>query len=203
MGKTMLAIDPATVLAERRRGLRIDADPQGFALGWRARPQLPAGSPVVGSPKPTLHLDTSELGENRDRALIAGPPRRTALSRSAGAASDLVLIPGQPSPFDLWAARDLPDILEECSVVRPGLRARLVVIRVFARTRTAAELREALADLPIAALRTTIRKRTDCLPQVGAGAHAAPNRPETRVVGTAQVQALARPSAGRHTGYDA
>ena len=125
--KTTLAIHLATVLAGRGSVLRVDEDPRGFALGWRAQPQLPAGFPVVGSPRPPLQRDTNALGENRDWALVAGPPRRTALSRSAFAASDLVLIPVQPSPFDLWAARDLLDILEECSVVRPGRRARLVV----------------------------------------------------------------------------
>ena len=124
----------------------------------------------MGAPKPTLHRDTGALGENCDRALVAGPPRRTAPSRSAVAASDLLLIPVQPSPFDLWATQDILDILEECSVVRPGLRARLVGIRVFARTRTAAELRKALADLPTATLRTTIRKRTDDASRAGAAA---------------------------------
>ena len=93
VGKTTLAIHLATVLAERGCVLRVDADPQGFAPGWRAQPQLPAGFPVVGSPKPTLHRDTSALGENRDWALVAGPPRRTALFRSAVAPSDRVLIP--------------------------------------------------------------------------------------------------------------
>ena len=169
VGKTTLAIHLATVLAERGCVLRVDADPQGFAPGWRAQPQLPAASPVVGSSKPTLQRDTGALGENRDWALVAGPPRRAALlSRSAFAATDLVLIPGQPSLFDLWAARDVLDILEECSVVRPGLGERLVLIWVFARIRTAAELREALADLPIAALRTTIRNRTHYASPAGA-----------------------------------
>ena len=168
VGKTRLAIHPATGLAESGSVLRVDADPQGFAPGWGAQPQLPAGSPVAGSPKPTLHRDAGALGENRDWALVAGPPRRAALSRSAVAASDPVLIRGRPSLFDLWAARDTLDILEECSVVRPGPRARLVVIWVFARIRTAPELREALADLPIATLRTTLRNRTDYASRAGA-----------------------------------
>ena len=169
VGKTTLAIHLATVLAERDSVLRGDADPQGFAPSWRAQPQLPARCPVVGSPKPTLHRDTGALGENRDWPLLARLPRRAALlSRSALAATDLVLIPGRPSLFDLRAARDILDILEECSGVRPGPRARLVVIWVFARIRTAPEFREALADLPIAALRTTIRNRTDYASPAGA-----------------------------------
>ena len=115
VGKTTLAIHLATVLAERGSVLRVDEDPRGFALGSRAQPQLPAGFPVAGSAKPTLQRDTGALGENRDWALVAGPPRRAALSRLAVAASDLVLIPIQPSPFDLWAAWERPEPPERVS----------------------------------------------------------------------------------------
>ncbi len=166
--KTTLAIHLATVLAERGSVPRVDANSQGFALGWRAQPQLPAGFAVAGSPKPTLHRDTGALAENRDRALVASPPRRAALSRSAVAASDLALIPGGPPLFDRWAARDILDGLEEWSVVRPGLRARLVMIWVFARIRTEAGFCEAPADLPVAALQATIRDRTDYASRAGA-----------------------------------
>ena len=161
VGKTTLAIHLATVLAERGRVLLVDADPQGSALDWRAQRAADSAFPVVGLPKPTLHRDIGALAENRDWVLVDGPPRVTALARSAVAASDLVLIPVQPSPFDLWASRDILDILEECSVVRPGLQARFVVNRLFARTRLGAEVRGALADLPFAALRTAIRNRTE------------------------------------------
>ena len=161
VGKTTLAIHLATVLTERGRVLLVDADPQGSALDWRAQRTAESGFPAVGLPKPTLHRDIGTLAENRDWVLVDGPPRVTALARSAVAASDLVLIPVQPSPFDLWASRDILDILDECSVVRPGLQARFVVNRLFARTRLGAEVRGALADSPVAALCTAIRNRTE------------------------------------------
>ena len=161
VGKTTLSIHLATVLAERGRVLLVDADPQGSALDWRARRAADSAFAVVGLPKATLHRDIGTLAENCDWVLVDGPPRVTALARSAVAASDLVLIPVQPSPFDLWASRDILDILEECSVVHPGLQARFVVNRLFARTRLAAEVRGALAGLPVAALRTAIRNRTE------------------------------------------
>ncbi len=161
VGKTTLAIHLATVLAERGRVLLVDADPQGSALDWRAQRAAETRFPVVGLPKPTLHRDIGTLAENHDWVLVDGPPRATALARSAVAASDLVLIPVQPSPFDLWASRDILDIVEECSVVHPGLQARFIVNRLFARTRLGAEVRGALADLPVAALRTAIRNRTE------------------------------------------
>ena len=161
VGKTTLAIHLATVFAECDTVLLVDADPQGSALDWRAQCATDSAFPVVGLPKPTLHREIGVIGENYDWVLIDGPPRATALARSAVAASDLVLIPVQPSPFDLWASRDILDILEECSVVRPDLQARFVVNRLFVRTRLGSEVRGALAMLPVAALRTAIRNRTE------------------------------------------
>ncbi len=172
VGKTTLAIHVATVLAERNRVLLVDADPQGSALDWRAQRTADCGFPVVGVPKPTLHRDIEALAENCDWVLVDGPPRVTALARSAVAASDLVLIPVQPSPFDLWASRDILDMLEECSVVRPGLQARFVVNRLFARTRLGAEVRDALAAMPVAALHTAIRNRTEYAKAVREGSTA-------------------------------
>jgi chromosome partitioning protein len=160
-GKTTLAIHLATVLAERGRVLLVDADPQGSALDWKAQRAADSGFPVVGLPKPTLHLEVEVLAESCDWVLVDGPPRASALTRSAVAASDLVLIPVQPSPFDLWAARDVLDILEECSVLRPDLQARFVVNRLFVRTQLGTEVRSTLAELPVAALRTEIRNRTE------------------------------------------
>ena len=107
-GKTTLAIHLATRLAERGSVLRVDEDPRGFALGFRAQPQLPAGFPVAGSAKPTLQRDTGALGENLDWALVAsprgvlrclGPPSPQALSRwfRAGLPCLISGPPGTPS----------------------------------------------------------------------------------------------------------
>ena len=179
VGKTTLAIHLATVLAERSRVLLVDADPQGSALDWRAQRAGDSGFPVVGLPKPTLHRDIGALGENCDWVLVDGPPRVTSLARSAIAASDLVLIPVQPSPFDLWASRDILDIVEECSVVHPNLQARFVVNRLFARTRLGAEVNGALAALPVGALRTAIRNRTEYAKAVREGRTAIETVPES------------------------
>ncbi len=101
VGKTTLAIHLATVLAERGRVLLVDAAPPGTALNWRAQRTSDSRFQVVSLPKPTLHRDKGELAENCNWVLVDGPPRVTALTTSAVAASDLVLIPVQPSPFDL------------------------------------------------------------------------------------------------------
>jgi hypothetical protein len=42
-----------------------------------------------------------------DCVMIDGPPRVAALARSALLAADLVLIPVQPSAYDVWASQEM------------------------------------------------------------------------------------------------
>jgi chromosome partitioning protein len=55
---------------------------------------------VIGGAKPTLHKDMPELARDYEMVVIDGAPRVNDLGRSAIMASDLVLIPIQPSPYD-------------------------------------------------------------------------------------------------------
>ena len=109
----------------------IDADPQGSSLDWKAQRTVDGKFPVIGLPKPTLHREVSALGQHYDWIVIDGPPRGNELAKSAVAASDLVLIPVQPSPFDVWAAQDILDILDECRIVYPKVQARFVINRLL------------------------------------------------------------------------
>lgn len=153
VGKTTLSIHLAAALADSGKVLLIDADPQGSALDWQAQRTGAASFSVVGLPKPTLHREVAALGKPYDWIVIDGPPRAAALAKSAIAASDLVLVPVQPSPFDVWAAQDILYLLRECAVLRPGLKARFVVNRLFVGTRLAAEVNEALAGFEVPILR--------------------------------------------------
>lgn len=105
VGKTTLALNLAGAWARQgKRVTLIDADPQGSALDWsqqRAREGWPRLFGVVGLARDTLHREAPELARDADMIVIDGPPRVAALMRSALLASDLVLIPVQPSPFDL------------------------------------------------------------------------------------------------------
>ena len=57
--------------------------------------------PVVGMPKPTLHKDLPEIARDYAFVVIDGAPRVNELCRAAIMASDFVLIPVQPSPYDV------------------------------------------------------------------------------------------------------
>ena len=166
VGKTTLSVHLATALAtgaesERHKVLLIDADPQGSALDWAAQRTAPARFPVIGLPKPTLHREMPSLSQGYEWVIIDGPPRVGDLARSAIAASDLIIIPVQPSPYDVWAAQDIVDILNECLIHKPQLQSRFLINRLFSNTTLGGEVAEALASFNIPVLKTAIRNRTE------------------------------------------
>ncbi len=112
VGKTTLAFHLATALALRgRRVLLVDADPQGSALDWAASRQGALLVPAVGLPTKTLHKDIqTHHALNYDDIVIDGPPRVNELARAAIMAADIVLIPVQPSPYDVWAAKEIIEL---------------------------------------------------------------------------------------------
>ena len=85
---------------------------------------------MIGLPKPTLHREVAVCRRDYDWTVIDGPPHVDTLTRAAAAASDLVLIPVQPSPLDVWATEDVVTLLAECAVVNPDMRTRFVLNRL-------------------------------------------------------------------------
>jgi chromosome partitioning protein len=163
VGKTTLALNLAGAWAAMgKRVTLIDADPQGSALDWsqqRSREGLPRLFGVIGLARDTLHREAPEIARDADHVVIDGPPRVTGLVRSALLASDLLLIPVQPSPFDGWASAEMLTLLSEARIYRPELAARFVLNRCGARTILSRETAEALAEHDPPVLGCTIGQR--------------------------------------------
>ena len=83
---------------------------------------------VVGLPKPSIHKELPVVGEGYDHIVIDGPPRVTDLARSAIMASDVVLIPVQPSPYDIGAAEEVVSLVEEASHFKEILKLACMYI---------------------------------------------------------------------------
>ncbi|MBC2861702.1 ParA family partition ATPase [Stappia sp. 28M-7] len=163
VGKTTLALAVAGEWAmQGRRVILIDADPQGSALDWsemRAREGLPRLFSVIGLARDTLHREAPALARDADLVVIDGPPRVAGLMRSALLATDMVLIPVQPSPFDGWASAEMLALISEARIYRPELVARFVLNRCGARTVLARDTAETLADHDPPALASRIGQR--------------------------------------------
>jgi chromosome partitioning protein len=155
VGKTTVSINLAASLAHSgSRVLLIDADPQGSGMAWSSTRESEPPFAVVGMAKPTLHRDLSRLAADYDVAIIDGAPRVNELGRSAILASDYVLIPVQPSPYDVWAAADTVQLIREARQLKENLKAAFVINRRIARTAIGRDGAAALAqfeDVPVLA----------------------------------------------------
>lgn len=159
VGKTTLSIHTAAELRERgHRVLFVDADPQGSAMAWSAAQEMPL-FPVIGMPKPTLHKEINTLAAEYDHVVIDGPPRVTELARSIILAADVIIIPVQPSPYDVWAASDTVDLVRESIMFKENIKAAIAINRKIANTAIGRDVREALNTLGVTVLAADICQR--------------------------------------------
>ena len=159
-GKTTLAIHIATALVRGgTRILLIDADPQGSALDWAALRSGEPSFPVIGLPKPVLHRELPALAAGYDHVVIDGPPQVQDVTRSAIMASDVTLIPVQPSPLDIWGARAVVELLAEAAIVKPNLKTAFAINRKIVNTALGREVTEALAVYQMRVLAASLAQR--------------------------------------------
>lgn len=160
VGKTTLAIHISYVLSSsKKRVLLIDADPQGSSRDWAAAREDEPPFSVVGLDRPTIHRDLPKLAEGYDHVVIDGPPRVTDLARSAIVAADLVVIPIQPSPYDVWAAIEVIDLIEEASVFKENLKSVFVINRKIVNTAIGRDVVEALSEYKIPVAKSGVCQR--------------------------------------------
>jgi len=144
-GKTTLSTNLARALQlGGDRVLLVDSDPQGSARDWNA-----AGDgnllPVIGLDRPTLAKDILSIIDNQDWLVIDGAPQIAELAVAAIKCADVILIPVQPSPYDVWACEDLVDIIKTRQEVTNGKpKAAFVISRVIKNTQLSKEIGEAL-----------------------------------------------------------
>jgi chromosome partitioning protein len=150
-GKTTLAAHLAVAFAASgKRVALLDIDPQASLGTWfRTRngsgPIAMSFSAVAGW---KMSSEVDRLKRDHDLVIIDSPPHAETEAKAAVRAADLVLVPLQPSPMDVWATRPTIDLAKGERV--PVL---LVLNRVPPRGNLIGRMRSALAeqDLPLAA----------------------------------------------------
>ncbi|MCS7269365.1 MAG: ParA family partition ATPase [Geminicoccaceae bacterium] len=138
-GKTTLVVQLATACAARGFGVAIvDIDPQATLAHWmRLREQGARGVrelrfSMVGGWRLGVELD--RLLRDVELVFVDTPPHAESEAKGAIRRADLVLVPAQPSPPDLWASAATFDLAR-----KEGRPARLVWTRVPPRGRAVEE----------------------------------------------------------------
>ena len=161
-GKTTLATNLAWVLAEKGNVLLVDADPQASALNWVAgESEVPSTLTVQGTETDDVpRLVRSKAAGGYDWVIIDGPPGITKTTADAVRVADIVLIPAQPSPLDVWAASDIvAAVRARQKTTRGKPKAAFVITMTQPRTRLSRQIDDALNDMgiPVLQARTTRR----------------------------------------------
>jgi chromosome partitioning protein len=142
-GKTTLAANLAATFAASARVALIDIDPQRSLTRWHdlRKARLIEAASLTFSDVSGWRLasELDRLRKTHDLVLIDSPPQIDTDAKLAVRSADLVLVPVQPSPPDIWAAEGTLKL-----ALTEGRRAVLVLNRVP----TASRLREAVeADI--------------------------------------------------------
>ena len=145
--------------AESVETLLIDADPQGSSRNWN---DANHGTmvPVIGLDRDTIAVDLKAISHGYHYIIIDGAPRIAKTTSAAIRVSDLIVIPVQPSPYDVWACADLVDLIRARQEVSGGFPdACFLISRAIKGTKLSAEVHEALNvyGLPVLESFTTQR----------------------------------------------
>ena len=77
--------------------------------------------------------------------------------------SDFILIPMQPSPFDIWASSNLIELVKQGMTKKTELRAGIVLTRMVKNTKIGNEVSQIIHDFELPVLNSRIGQRT-CYP---------------------------------------
>lgn len=149
-GKSTIAINVARDL--QLRGLDIcilDTDKQSTAQNWRASGENGL-LPVFGVDKASnLESTVSELEGAFDVAVIDGGAHLQEMHATIIKQSDLVLIPIQPSPGDIWPTETIVDLIKTRQQVAGTPEAAFVINRRKQGTRLSSATEEALEQFSL------------------------------------------------------
>ena len=162
-GKTTLSTNLAVSLSKRGyTTLLVDTDPQGSARDWNEAAGNPL-VPVIGLDRESLAKDLAALDlSGYDYVLIDGAAKITRLSAAAIKAADSILIPLQPSPYDVWACSELVELVKTRQELTDGKpQAAFVITLAVSNTGLANEVEDALSGYELPQFKARIAKRTD------------------------------------------
>ncbi len=162
VGKTTLAVNIAREYTVRqKKTLLVDSDSQGSALRWHERS---SGDLIDMTclPVNTLDKDVVKFSTNYERIIIDGIPRVSPITICAIKAANLILIPVQPSPYDIWATEDLVrNVKDRIEMTEGKTKAAFIVSRKIKGTNIGREIYAELEKLALPVFQNGTHQRVE------------------------------------------
>jgi len=110
--------------------------------------------------RPTLEKDISKIADKFDWVIVDGAPQLTDMAISAVKCADLIIIPVQPSPYDIWASEDLVDIIKHRQQLTDGNpKSYFCISRKITNTSLSKEIVEALQGYSLPVMKSYTSQR--------------------------------------------
>jgi chromosome partitioning protein len=157
-GKTTLAAQIAVAFAaDGKRVVLVDIDPQASLADWHrlrngAQVRYPLDMSAVAGYRVSTEL--SRVKSSYDIVIVDSPPHAETEAKLAIRAADLVLIPVQLSPMDIWATGPTVQLARAA-----GVPVLLVLNRVPPRANIVQIMRAQLAEKELPVAQATIGNR--------------------------------------------
>ncbi len=169
-GKTTLAahLALAWALTPDMTVAVIDVDPQGSLGEWFETRERSLGDEAgLGFRTASgwgARREARAMARDYDLVVLDTPPKSDTEARPSIEIADLVVVPVQPSPVDLWATQATLDLAR-----KEDSPAVLVVNRVPPRARLTEDMAAVMADLPDAAATNRLGNRVAFAEAMGRG----------------------------------
>ena len=189
-GKSTLAAHLAVAwLRKKKRAALVDIDPQSSLAAWFEMRRESLGEEAGGLTfenvtgwRAAKTIDA--LARDYDVVVVDSPPHAETDARVAVRAADLVVIPTQPSPLDVWATR--PTLEMAAKEKRPAI---LALNRVPPRALLTERMMEKLADYNVALAKSTLGSRVAFAEAMERGLSAEEHKPSSQAA--KEIRALA------------
>lgn len=159
-GKTTIAVNLArAVQMEGYKTVILDTDTQGSARDWRARSPADYDGPRVERATNAGKLSSlvEEHGRSANAIVIDGSARLGKHTGAVVSASDILLIPVQPTAMDLWGTVEFMDTVE-AAVEDAPIRPAFVASRRDPRTNLSDQIHDALTVYEFPVLEGTAQR---------------------------------------------
>ena len=168
----------------------LDTDPQGSLGEWLETRERCLGEEGTGLGFRTAsgwgaRREARSLARDFDVVIIDTPPKAETEVKPALEAADLVVVPLQPTPMDLWATEPILSL-----AAGEKSDAILVLNRVPARAKLTGEMQAALSEFSVPTARASLGNRVVYASSIGAGKTALELEPRGKA--SDEVRALAK-----------